>query len=77
MLTVLVSLAFLLTLGLAGIALVAMVVDDGAKIVAALAGRSFLASPPLLRPVTVRFSPAYPRQSRRPVHVQPELRAAA
>ena len=77
MLTVLVSLAFLLTLGLAGIALMAMVVDDGAKIVAALAGRSWLATPPLMRPMTVRFSPRDPVRAQRAVNAQPELRAAA
>jgi hypothetical protein len=50
---------------------------DGAKIVAALRGRSMLAvPPPSVRPISVRFRPRA-EAVRRPVRAQPEWRAAA
>jgi hypothetical protein len=77
MLIVLTSLAFFLTLGVASAALAAMMFDDGHKVMAALAGRSFASQPVSVRPVTVRFSPRYPVRSQRPVRAQAELRVAA
>ena len=47
--------------------------QDGAKIVAALQGRSWIAEPKPLRPVIVRFSPSY--KAAEPVW--PSMRAAA
>ena len=47
--------------------------QDGAKIVAALQGRSWTAEPAHQRPVIVRFSPRY----RAAVPARPVLRAAA
>jgi hypothetical protein len=77
MLTVFTSLAFLLALGVAAAALAAIALDDADKILAALAGRSFLSRENSVRPVTVRFSPRYPARDQRPVRALPELRAAA
>ncbi len=49
----------------------------GSKILAALRGRSMLAQPPQsVRPLSVRFRPRA-ESVRRPLHVQPEWRAAA
>ena len=77
MLTVLTSLVVFLTLGVAAAAIAAIVLDDGHKIMAALAGRSLLSQPVPTRPLTVRFSPRYPAQAQRSVRVKAELRAAA
>jgi hypothetical protein len=50
--------------------------NDGAKILAALSGNSWLAQPPAsVRPVTVRFSQRYPASQ--PMRARPEMRAAA
>ena len=51
--------------------------DAGAKIKAALFGRSLASRKPVLRPVTVRFSPRYPTPRSGPVRAQAEWRAAA
>jgi hypothetical protein len=77
MLNVLTSLAFFLALGVAMATIAAMLLDDGHKIVAALAGRSLMSQPATVRAVTVRFSPRYPARAQRPVRATPELRAAA
>jgi hypothetical protein len=77
MLTVLASIAFLLTLGLGAGAIAATVIEGGDKILAALAGRSILAQPVAVRPVTVRFSPRYPTRTLRPVPARAALRVAA
>ena len=77
MLIVLTSLAFLLALGVAVAAVAAMLLDDGHKILAALAGRSLLSHSVPVRSVTVRFSPRYPVRAQLPVHATPELRVAA
>lgn len=71
------TLAFLATIWL--IAKIALDVVDGsgAKMVAALHGQSMLAQPPQsVRPISVRFQPRA-GSVRRPMHVQPEWRAAA
>ena len=69
-------LAAAVTLALFGFILT-MVVDvmrrDGAKIAAALEGRSWAAQPTAVRPATIRFS----RPDRVAGPAQPELRAAA
>lgn len=77
MLAPLATLAFLTAMWFAAKWLLDMIDEDGGKISAALAGRSMLAQPPQsLRPVSVRFQPRA-GSVRRPVHVQPEWRAAA
>ena len=60
------------------VAYIALELADGgsAKVVAALRGRSMLTQPVTFRPVTVRFQPRA-EVVRRPVHAQPEWRAAA
>jgi hypothetical protein len=77
MLAPLATLAFLTTLWL--VARLALELADGmgSKMMAALRGHSMLAEPPQsIRPVTVRYRPRA-ESIRRPVHVQPEWRAAA
>ena len=77
MLAPLATLAFLATLWLVARIVLDLSEETGAKVLAALQGRSMLAQPPQsVRPVTVRYSPR-PSAMRRPVHVQPEWRAAA
>jgi len=71
--------ATIVTLALLGL-IVAILIgtlrNDGAKILAALAGRSRLAEPPLtVRPVQVRFSQRY--RVSQPLRAQPAWRAAA
>jgi hypothetical protein len=72
-------LAIALTLAMFGFVL-AMVVDvirdDGGKIVAALEGRSWIASTTESRPVTIRFNPQRTEVELEPMW-QPVLRAAA
>ena len=75
MLAPLATLAFLVTLWLIGSIAVQMLEESGSKILAALKGRSMLATAPMLPPVSVRFS-ARPRVQR-PLRAQPQLRAAA
>ena len=70
------TLAFLTVLWLAAKWMLDLADDDGGRIASALAGRSMLAMPPEVRPVSGRFQPrAAP--ARRPIHAQPEWRAAA
>ena len=72
-------LATALTLALLGVAMAAIAQQlrrDGDKIMAALRGESWIASPPSpLRPVMVRVSQRYP--TTRPIRTQLEWRAAA
>ena len=71
------TLAFLVTLWLLAKLALDWIAEDGARIAAALAGRSMLARPPQsVRPVSVRFQPRA-GSVRRPVRVAPEWRAAA
>ena len=71
-------LATAVTLALFGLALM-LVIDvmrrDGAKIAAALEGRSWTARPASGRPVTIRFSPRC--TAAEPVRMPAGLRAAA
>jgi hypothetical protein len=77
MLAPLATLAFLATLWLVVRVALEMADETGGKMLAALRGHSMLAQPPQsVRPVTVRFQPRS-GSVRRPVHVQPEWRAAA
>ena len=76
MLAPIATLAFLAALWLTVKWMLDMVAEDGGKIAAALGGRSMLAQPPLSLPVTVRYQPRA-GSVRRPVHAQPEWRAAA
>ena len=71
------TIAFLATLWFVAKCAIEVVANDGSKVLAALRGHSMLAHPPQsVRPVTVRYRPRSD-WSRRPVHVQPEWRAAA
>lgn len=77
MLAPLATLAFLAIVWFVARVALDMVAEDGAKIVAALRGRSIIAQPPLaLRPISVRYQPRA-GSVRRPAHAQPEWRAAA
>jgi hypothetical protein len=77
MLAPLATLAFLATIWLVARLALELADETGAKMLAALRGRSMLTQPPQsVRPVTVRFQPRW-GSVRRPVHVQPEWRAAA
>ena len=77
MIAPLATLAFLATLWLVARIALDLADGSGAKIVAALRGRSMLAQPPhSVRPVSVRFPPRAV-VVRRPLHAQPEWRAAA
>ena len=77
MLAPLATLAFLATLWLVARLMLDRIAADGAKIVAALQGRSMLVQPPQsVRPLTVRFQPRA-ESVRYPAHAQPEWRAAA
>lgn len=76
MLTVLASLPFIAGLVLSAAIIARMLKDDGAKIRAALAGRSLLSEPVMsTRPVTVR-TVSRSRVSQ-PLRAAPMLRAAA
>lgn len=71
------TILFLITLWFVAKCAVEALAGDGARIIAALAGRSMLASPPQsVRPVTLRYR-AREDMVRRPLRVQPEWRAAA
>ena len=71
------TLAFLTALWLVAKLMLDLAGEDGRKIVAALVGRSMVASPPQsLRPVSARFQPRA-GSVRRPLHATPEWRAAA
>ena len=75
MLAPLATLAFLATLWLVNI-IVANMLDQGmGKIVAALKGRSVLATAPSFRPIAVRVSQR--SRAARALYAQPEWRAAA
>jgi hypothetical protein len=77
MLAPLATLAFLATLWFVARVALEMADETGAKMLAALRGQSMIALPPQsVRPVTVRLS-SRSGSVRRPVHVQPEWRAAA
>ncbi len=77
MIAPLATLAFLAAAWLVAKLALELFAGDGARIGAALRGRSMLARPPQsVAPVSVRFQP--PAGSvRRPLHAQPEWRAAA
>lgn len=77
MLAPLATIAFLATLWLVVRVVIEAINESGSKVVAALRGQSMIARPPQsVRPITVRFQPRA-GLVRRPVHVQPEWRAAA
>ena len=77
MLAPLATVTFLVALWLVAKTALDLVADNGAKIAAAFNGRSMLARPaPSLRPISVRFT-QQAASVRRPVHAQPEWRAAA
>lgn len=77
MLAPIATLAFLATIWLVAKFGLETIAVDGSKIAAALRGNSMLAQPPQsVRPVTVRYQPRA-GSVRRPLHVQPEWRAAA
>jgi hypothetical protein len=77
MLAPLATLAFLATLWLIARLALELTDETGAKVLAALRGQSMSALPPQsVRPISVRFQPRA-GSVRRPVHVQPEWRAAA
>lgn len=69
------TLAFLVTLWLVNLVLADMLNQGPSKVIAALKGRSPLATAPSIRPIAVRIS----QRSRvaRTLHVAPQLRAAA
>jgi hypothetical protein len=70
------TLAFLATIWLLGLIVAQTVEESGGKIVAALRGRSPLATPVFQAPVPVRVSQRSVRQQAS-VRAQPKLRAAA
>ncbi len=77
MLAPIATLAFLTALWLVVKWALDMIAEDGAKIAAALTGRSMLAHPPQsVRPVTVRYQPRA-GLAHRQMRTQPEWRAAA
>ena len=77
MLAPLATLAFLAAIWLLARITLDMIDESGMKVLAALGGRSMLAQPPQsVRPISARFQPRA-GSVRRPVHAQPEWRAAA
>jgi hypothetical protein len=71
------TLAFLVA-GWVALYAVVMTSDDlGAKIIAALKGRSIASQPIMVRPVSVRISQRYPALRSQPVRATAEWRAAA
>ena len=77
MLAPLATVTFIAALWLVAKLALDMLADDGAKIAAAFAGRSMLARPPQsVRPISARFQ-QQAGLARRPLHAQPEWRAAA
>jgi len=75
MLAVFATLTFLITLWLCATVIAATLEQSGSKILAAIKGRSPLASP-AIAPIKLRVSQRYPL-SQRPMRVRGELRAAA
>jgi len=69
------TLAFLAILWLVTLVIADMLDQGFGKIVAALKGRSPLATAPSIRPIAVRVSQR--SRARRTLHAQPQLRAAA
>ena len=77
MIAPLATLAFLAALWLVVRIALDMSDGSGAKVLAALRGQSMIAQPPQsVRSISVRFQPRA-EAVRRPVHAQPEWRAAA
>ena len=77
MIAPLATLAFLAAVWLVVRLALEMANGSGAKVLAALRGQSMLAQPPQsVRSISARFQPRAV-VVRRPVHVQPEWRAAA
>ena len=77
MIAALATLAFLIA-GWAALYAVIMTSDDsGAKMLAALMGKSLASRPLIVRPVAVRFSQRYPAPRVAPLRVTAEWRAAA
>lgn len=75
---VLITLGFLVAGWAAMVAVLAILDDEGHKIVAALKGRSLLSIEPVpMRPVTVRFSPRAPAPKASLARARIEWRAAA
>ena len=72
MLAPLATLAFLATLWLLAVIIAEMLGEAGAKVAAALKGRSLLATAPPIRPVAGRLSQ---RSRLRALRAQPQLRA--
>ena len=70
------TLAFLTVLWLAAKWMLDLADDDGGRIASALAGRSMLAMPPEVRPVSGRFQPRAAPVRRR-LRVPPQWRVAA
>ena len=68
------TLAFLAALWLLAMIIAEMLGDSGAKISAALSGRSPLTTAPSIRPIAGRVSQ---RSRQRALRAQPQLRAAA
>ena len=75
MLAVLATLTFLVVIWLCATIVAGTLEQSDAKIIAALKGRSLLASPPI-NPIAGRVSQRYPSQ-RRPMRARVALRAAA
>ena len=75
MLAALATIAFLATLWLVVVVAAETLGESGAKIAAALAGRSVVATVPMIAPVRVRVRLRYSAQ--RPLRAEPRLRAAA
>lgn len=77
MLVALATLPFLAAIWLGAVVIANLLEQDGAKITAALQGRSLLAEPVVsTRPVVVRMT-ARRSPAQRPMRVAPQLRAAA
>ena len=75
MLAALATLAFLATMWMIAVVTISMLGESGPKILAALKGRSLLATAPVDVPAAMRVSQRARLQ--RPVRAQPQLRAAA
>jgi hypothetical protein len=75
MIAPLATLAFLVTLWVVTLVLADLMSDGLGKVIAALKGRSQLATAPSIRPVAVRVSQRSRQQ--RALRAQPRLRAAA
>jgi hypothetical protein len=75
MIAALATLTFLITLWLCAVAVATTLEQSGSRIVAALKGRSLLATP-AIAPIQGRVSQRYP-SPQRPVRARAQLRAAA